>query len=188
MELFKDSFSKSKEEHKVICLYLNGEDSEFWCGYILDYNEEIVIIRHYTKFGMPDGVIIEKIVNIERVRYDNNYCNLMTKLISNPSVLDFKDEIQVDINLTSNWQHDTLEQILNKPNRIVRIEIDKNLIYCGIVKWLDNDNVIIIELDGHGVDEGNSILRIEDITEIRINDLECRRRLLFYKWRNESPH
>ncbi len=182
MELFKDAFSKSKDEKKVICIYLNGEDTDFWCGYIIDYNEDIVVLRHYTKYGIPDGIILEKIVNIECIKYDNEYCRLMAQLIADPSVLDFKDGWRLPMNKLANWQHDTLELLLNKADRIARIEIDKDLIYCGLVKWLDQDIVIITELNGHGGEEGTVLLKVEDITEIRINDLDCRRRLVFHRW------
>ena len=38
----------------------------------------------------------------------------------------------------------------------------------------------------NGEDQGTSLFKIEDITEISVNDIDDRRRLLLYNWRKAS--
>jgi hypothetical protein len=186
MELVNDIFRRSKEENKVISVFLNGEDADFWCGIIQDFNDEFIVINHYTKYGHFDGLIIEQIANIEQVSFESHYCKGMEYLIKNNQQLYRDTEINVEVNLQSNWRYEILEQQLNNANRAVKIEIHGNTIHCGLIKWLDADNVIMNMIEKDGEDDGSSIFKIEDITMIRVNDLDSRRKLLLYKFMGKS--
>lgn len=187
MELLQNILRQSKEEKKIVCIYLNGEDIDFWCGYVKDFTDEHVIMVHYTKFGHFDGIIIEQLAAIEQICFDNDYCEAMEFLVKNNSLLYQYNESGTSIEIGANWQYDILEQQLNNTNSIVKIEMDKDTIHCGLVKWLDEDNVILNMLDADGKNEGTSVFKTNDITMIKVNDLESRRRLLLSKWRNNGP-
>ena len=58
MDLFTKMFLDSKENDKFLCLYEYSDDDKFWFGKVIDFNEEIIILQHYTKFGKKDGEII----------------------------------------------------------------------------------------------------------------------------------
>jgi hypothetical protein len=38
----------------------------------------------------------------------------------------------------------------------------------------------------NGEDLGNAIFKVEDVTEVRVNDIDDRRRLLLFNWRKAS--
>ena len=58
---------KSKENKEIIGIWKYNDDDGFWAGYVNDYNEELVTIQHFTKYGKSDGIIIERIENIKSV-------------------------------------------------------------------------------------------------------------------------
>lgn len=51
MDLFTKMLLDSKENDKFLCLYEYSDDDKFWFGKVIDFNEEIIIFQHYTKFG-----------------------------------------------------------------------------------------------------------------------------------------
>jgi len=55
MDLFTKMLLDSKENDKFLCLYEYSDDDKFWFGKVIDFNEEIIIFQHYTKFGKKEG-------------------------------------------------------------------------------------------------------------------------------------
>lgn len=66
------------------------------------------------------------------------------------------------------------------------IEINGNDFFSGFVKDISEEDFILNCVAKNGEDLGTSIFKIEDVTEIRVNDIDDRRRLLLYKWRKSS--
>ncbi len=113
MELIKDILRRSKEEKKFIGIWLYNDDDGFWSGYVKDFDEEFVFLRHFTKYGKPDGIIVEQIENIESIDFDDDYSNAMEYLIANSEKIDKEPEIELSINDHENWQYEILEQQLS---------------------------------------------------------------------------
>jgi hypothetical protein len=184
--MIKDILETSKGQKSLINLFLRGEDIEFWCGYIVDYNDDILILKSYSKYGLDDGIIVEHMDNVGCISFDNDYCRLMKKLIADPSVLDIKYTGALSLNQHPNWQYDILEQQLNKKNTVVMIEINNDIIYYGQVLWADTDHFVLYDIDSHGLHSEKMMLKTDEITEIKINNLEAKRRLVFHNWRKNN--
>ena len=181
-----DILEKSKQEKKFIGIWLYNDDDGFWSGIVKDYTDDFVILQHYTKYAKPDGLLIEKINNIESIDFDDDYSKAMEYLIEYAEVLDIETEIEVKIEHPETWQKDILDDQIGKKDRIVRVQINTDNYYNGFVEWCDDDTLIMALIGKEGQDQGKSVYKIEDINSIRVNDLENRKRLLLYNWRHSD--
>jgi hypothetical protein len=65
-------------------------------------------------------------------------------------------------------------------------EINGNEFFSGFVQDLSDEDFILNCVAKNGEDLGTSLFKIEDITEVRVNDIDDRRRLLLYNWRKAT--
>lgn len=178
----QEIFELSKKSEKLIAITLYN-DNGFWCGYILDYNDNLIIIQHYTKYGKSDGIIIESIHNIESIEYDDDYCNSLEYLINNHYELDYEEEVFINTGYEEAWQFEVLKPNLQRKDRLIRLQLDSDAYLSGLLNKL-NEECLEMQLVGkEGQDDGNIIIKTADINSIRVNDLEGRKRLLLYNWK-----
>lgn len=181
-----DILEKSKNQKKFIGIWLYNDGDGFYSGTVKDYTEDFIILQHYTKYGKPDGLIVEKIENIESIDFDDDYSKAMEYLIQNSSLIDLDTNIDLKITNPDTWQKDILDQQTGRKDRIVRIQVNNDNYYSGFVLSCDDNSLILALIGNEGQDEGKSIYKIEDITSIRVNDIENRKKLLLYNWRKNS--
>lgn len=181
-----DILEQSKNQKKVIGIWLYSSEDGFWSGIVKDFNDELVTIQHYTKYGKPDGLVIEKIANIESIDFDDDYSKAMNYLIRHGDELDLIEKYDFEISNNDRWQHEILGNLIGNRELIARIQVNGNNHYCGLVEWADEDHLILNSIGKEGQDLGKSIYRIDDITAIRVNDLDNRKRLLLYHWRHSK--
>lgn len=180
--MINEIFEYSKSQQELIAITFYGE-SKFWCGIIEDYNEDFIQLRHYSRLGELDGVAIEKIANIERIDIQDEYLSAMKIIIEN------KDKIRngaiksrVFDELTyENWQYVSLKPYEKDTNVMASIQINNETFYKGFVKKISPDFIKFEIIANDGISSGLSLFKVEDITSIKINDLECRRRLVAYQ-------
>ncbi len=181
--MLHDILRKSKEENKLIGVWILNDDEGFWCGYVSFFSEDILVLNHYTKYGKKDGIIVEKIENIESIDYDDDYLKGLEFIIDNDKKLEIEEQIDIVIDNVENWQNDVLENVVGNTNRIVRIQINNDNFYNGLVDWLDEQGVALTRIGDEGQILGKSVYRVSNINSIRINDMDNRKKLLLYKWR-----
>ena len=178
-----DILEKSKENKEIIGIWKYSDDDGFWAGYVKDYNENLVIIQHFTKYGKSDGIIVERIDNIKSVDFDDDYAKAMQCLIDYSAQLDKEDPFEFELTENEDWQIEVLKQI-EGTKRIVLLEINSSDYFSGFVTKLSEYDLILHCVGEMGEDEGTVIYRIEDITAVRVNDIENRKRLMLFNWRN----
>ena len=178
--MYKDILKDSKENNKVIGLTLYGEDG-FWSGIVKNYNEEIIMLQHYTKYGQPDGLLVESIENIESIDFNNEYSESMEYIILNSDKLN-QDFSNIDISSKiENWPIDAIKEAKGNTNIILSIQINKDEIYYGFVEDINETNIKLKLIDQLGKVHKMSIFKIEDISTVKFNCLSSRRRLLLYQ-------
>ncbi len=182
--MLKEIFKRSKREQRILCIWLYDNEDDFYCGYVKNFDEHFVYIQHFTKYGKPDGTVIEKIENIESIDFDDDYSKAMEYLIANHKLLETEENIDFsDIDIDeSYWQYQILEKQAHNDETVVRIEVNGNF-YSGLVKNIDENFVVINRIGIMGENENLTLFKLEDIESIRINDIENRKKLLLYKWR-----
>ncbi|HAI36785.1 MAG TPA: hypothetical protein DCM40_00900 [Maribacter sp.] len=176
---------KSKENKEIIGIWKYNDDDGFWAGYVKDYNEELVTIQHFTKYGKSDGIIVERIENIKSVDFDDDYAKAMQCLIDYSSELDKDNPFEIELNDNEEWQIGILKQ-LEGTDRIARLEINGSDYFSGFIKRLSESDLIIHCVGKMGEDEGTVFYRIEDVTAVRVNDIENRKRVMLFNWRKAS--
>lgn len=174
---------KSKENKEIIGIWKYSDDDGFWAGYVKDYNENLVVIQHFTNYGKSDGIIVERIDNIKSVDFDDDYAKAMQCLIDYSAQLDEEDPFELGITEDDDWQVEVLKQI-EGTKRIVRLEINGSDSFSGFVTKLSEYDLILRCIGKMGEDEGTVIYRLEDITAVRVNDIENRKRVMLFNWRN----
>jgi len=172
----------SKETKTIIAIFQDPSGSDFWAGYILDYNEEYFVLQHISKFGKPDGILIEPIYKIRRIDKDD-YCKCLQYIMKNNHELDEEKEIKLDIPKEENWMYHTLKALEGETEFIVRISIGTDSRFAGFVKEVAEDDFVLKCIGHDGQDEGKLYFAIDDVNSFRINDIEARRRLMLYHYR-----
>lgn len=179
---FEEILEHSKRTKTIIAIFQDPSGTDFWAGYILDYNEEFFVFQHITKFGKPDGILIEPNYKIRRIDKDD-YCKCLQYVMKNHKELDEEKEINMEVPTDENWMYNTLKKLEGESDFMVRISIGSDSRFSGFVKEVSEDDFILKCVGHDGQYEGKLYFAIDDVNSFRINDLEARRRLMLYNFR-----
>lgn len=185
MNLLTNLLEKSKNTKELLSFTKYGDET-FWFGYITEYSEDFIAIQHFTKYGKNDGIIIHPIVGFQRIDYKDDYSKAMQ------SVIDYSDEIhrpnKIKLNFfeSENFYQNIIQQFTVETDVIISVQINNDEYSTGYVKEVSETDFSMICVGKMGEDLGISILKIEDITNIQIDDIDNRKRNLLYKWRKAS--
>ena len=75
-----DIILKSKETKTLIGFNFYGSDNGFYCGYVLEFNDEFVIIQHFSKFGINDGILVHKLSDIKYFETETDYVQILVEI------------------------------------------------------------------------------------------------------------
>ncbi|QTV04981.1 hypothetical protein [Faecalibacter bovis] len=179
---FSTLLQQSKVEQSIIAIFQDPAASDFRAGYIVDVNDEFFVMQHISKFGKKDGLIIEPIYKIRRIDKDD-YCKCLQYVFENNADLDLQNEVVLNIPKEENWIFHTLNEIKGEQDYIVRISINNETQFSGFVNDVTDEDFSLRCIGADGQDEGNLYFMIDDVTSFRINDIEARRRLMIYNYR-----
>ncbi|MDD2269061.1 MAG: hypothetical protein PHY15_05860 [Eubacteriales bacterium] len=169
------------EEGKYASIYTNTQDtSKFHYGKVLAVNDSEVLIYMISPNGTFDGVILEPLKAVLRIEIDGQYDAKMKKLFSSELMVAFNEKLD-SLNLKR-----SLLQIAQKTNKIVSLE----LIYSGFddvvgfIKALHDEICEIQVVDEYGFKDGQSFVKLDDITKICYASEDEERILKLYKLSN----
>lgn len=182
--LFSEIFERSMGNKELIGIWKYDDENSFLCGYVINYDETLVALKHYTKFGKPDGVVIEQIANIVNIDINDDYLISLQYIINNAKKLDKENEVDIDFTGGEMWQFKILQENAERKDRVVSVEINGEDSFCGFIQKVTVDDFMLKCIGKLGEDEGSVIYRVEDVTSITINDMDCRKRFLLYNWKN----
>ncbi|PIQ17543.1 MAG: hypothetical protein COW66_11220 [Flavobacteriaceae bacterium CG18_big_fil_WC_8_21_14_2_50_34_36] len=183
--LFEEILSKSKDEKEIIGIWQYGDDSGFLSGYVIDFNEDLVLFQHYTQYGKTDGIITLQKAGIQSIDAKDDYAKAMECLIEYSTILEKVPEFKPSLNTTEEWQSELIKQLAQKSEVLVSLEISGGY-FSGYIKKATDSDFVMTCVGKMGEDEGNVIYRIEDVTEFKLHDWDDRKRDLLYKWRKAS--
>src|SRR5690606_1647155 len=112
--LFEEILSKSKNEKEIIGIWQYGDDIGFLSGYVIDFNEDLVVFQHYTQYGKTDGIITLQIAGIQSIDLKDDYAKAMECLIEYSTILEKEPEFKPLLNKTENWQSELIKQLAQK--------------------------------------------------------------------------
>jgi len=185
MDLITKLLKNSKDNKTFLSIWTYSDDEKFWFGQILDFNDELAIIQHYTKYGKKDGIIVTRISEIISIDFEDDYSKAMKIVIENSEILANETEFNFEYFESENWKNILLNQLKGRTDFITSVEIN-NEYFSGFVKDVDEDNFIINCVGSLGENEGNALYKIEDLKGFRINDIDNRKRLLLFNSRKKD--
>ena len=183
MEIITKILERSKLNKELLGLWKYNDEDSFWCGYIIDYNETLIKIQHYTKYGKPDGIIIAQLANIKSVDFDDDYAKAMQVVIDYADEIEKETTFYINLSENDNWDFEIIKKLEGNFDILSSIEISNSDYFSGFITEVTETDFIIRCVGKMGEDEGSVIYRIEDITGFKINDIDNRKRCLLYKWR-----
>lgn len=183
--ILKEILQESMDKKKIIGIRIYDNDDFLFTGYILDYNDKTFQIRHFTDYGKDDGTVIERTENISNIEFNEDYYDCLEYLVQINEELDKLNSTNIKYNLSNNWHFDVLSEFVGK-KIIVAVENQKKENILGFITKLTESELIINTIGDLGQDEGLSYYKLQDINSIQPDDLECRKRLALYKWRNKK--
>ena len=184
--MFYEILEKAKTSKKIIGISLYGEVA-FFCGVVLEYSDEIIKLQQFTKYGKNDGITLQPISEIERIDFDDNFTNAIEFLTKNQPILNtsnYTNKFYTDFD-DENWQNQVLDLYVQERKVLLSIQINTDDYYQGFIE-AKNDITFSYRCIGElGEDKGLAFFKIEDVSNIKIDDLECRKRLLLFNNRKK---
>lgn len=184
--MINEVLEKAKRENQFIGIWTYDDDDGFWSGRVKKCTDDFVVIEHFTKYGKPDGIIVEQIANIQAIDFNDGYSEVMNYLVAHNHMLDSQQEIKIDAPITDNWQYELLKPFVGSGTVVVRIQLENDNTYTGFVNNSDEETTILNCIGTEGHDESFTLYKNNDIKMIRVNDLEARKRLLLFNWRKNK--
>ena len=139
---------KIKENNDIVSIFCDEDDtSMFLEGYIYAIGRQDFLIKHITPHGLSDGYILKK---IEKLYSKKNQRHIDLKL---------QDKVSLKNNIF---------QICMNNKYIVSIEMiqDDECPIKGVINKIDDNKVIVSKLTEYGEDDGEAILKKENIDTI----------------------
>lgn len=150
-------------EKRNVCIYTDFNDtSKFLYGRFLCANEYYFVVYMFSCDGDFDGILVKTTDSIIRLEFDGQYEEKMQLLSSEkelPEILSF---------LNNKYIIDQVLDYANKTQSIVSIEICSSSCddIVGFVEEMNNDMVKIKQVDEYGFDDGVTIIKLSNITQI----------------------
>lgn len=184
--ILNSTLQKSKENKEIISIWQYNGDKGSIVGYVTEISEEYIGFRHFNRFGKQDGVMFIKLANIKTIDFNDDYTRVMECLIQYADIIDKPSNFSINLNKSDYWQYYAVLQFYKAKDQMASFEINGGDFFTGFVKEVSEEDFVLNCVAKNGEDLGTSLYRIEDISEIRFDDIDDRRRLLLYKWRKAS--
>ena len=132
-------------------------------GYIYAIGRQDFLIKHITPHGLSDGYILKKIDSVMHLEISGQYEKKIEKLYSKKNQRHIDLKLQDKVSLKNN-----IFQICMNNKYIVSIEMiqDDECPIKGVINKIDDNKVIVSKLTEYGEDDGEAILKKENIDTI----------------------
>lgn len=185
MNIITRLLERSKLTHELLEFWQYGDTDNFWCGYVMDYNDTLVVIQHYSKYGIKDGILIWPIDKIQNIDFQNDYIRCLQYVIdqaNQPSV----NDLPITLPNHDEWQFDLLVQLEGNQGFISSIEINGGSMYTGFIQDVTEEDFVISCISHIGNPEGNSLYKVSEISGFHLNDQDNQKRFDLYEWKKRS--
>lgn len=165
MDLKTKYLEKLKSE-QILADFYTDNYSETTYGFVLNFNEDFLLIEKFDSECNYDGLTIFLRQNITRIRWAGNDIESVAKLID----LTKRQTSQINIELTSiKTILETVNQLYNHVTVHIQ-DIDDSICFIGQIHEIDEESVVINEFGTKSsLDRKFIILSLEDITKIDAN-------------------
>src|SRR6476469_7295123 len=119
--IIKEVLTYSQETKTLISVRKRNNEDDIWVGYIVDFNETLFVLQHISTFGLEDGLIIERIDNIDNFEIEDNYVKSIQFLFDSKNGIQKQIIKTIEISNEENWQYELLKNGLDQ-SKIITVE------------------------------------------------------------------
>ena len=159
-----DEVIKMKQNKNIVSIFCDETDSTtFLEGYIYAVWVQKFLIKHITPHGLADGYILKELDSIVHLETGGKYERKIEKLYHK------KNQKHIDLEIDKNSDlEDNILQICMNNEYITSFEMveDDECPIKGTIKELDSNKVIVSKLTEDGEEDGEAVLKKENIDTI----------------------
>lgn len=159
-----DEVIKMKQNKNIVSIFCDETDSTtFLEGYIYAVGVQKFLIKHITPYGLADGYILKELDSIVHLETGGKYERKIEKLYHK------KNQKHIDLEIDKNSDlEDNILQICMNNEYITSFEMveDDECPIKGTIKELDSNKVIVSKLTEDGEEDGEAVLKKENIDTI----------------------
>ena len=159
-----DEVIKMKQNKNIVSIFCDETDSTtFLEGYIYPVGAQKFLIKHITPHGLADGYILKELDSIVHLETGGKYERKIEKLYHK------KNQKHIDLEIDKNSDlEDNILQICMNNEYITSFEMveDDECPIKGTIKELDSNKVIVSKLTEDGEEDGEAVLKKENIDTI----------------------
>ena len=159
-----DEVIKMKQNKNIVSIFCDETDSTtFLEGYIYAVGVQKFLIKHITPHGLADGYILKELDSIVHLETGGKYERKIEKLYHK------KNQKHSDLEIDKNSDlEDNILQICMNNEYITSFEMveDDECPIKGTIKELDSNKVIVSKLTEDGEEDGEAVLKKENIDTI----------------------
>ena len=159
-----DEVIKIKQNKNIVSIFCDETDSTtFLEGYIYAVGVQKFLIKHITPHGLADGYILKELDSIVHLETGGKYERKIEKLYHK------KNQKHIDLEIDKNSDlDDNILQICMNNEYITSFEMveDDECPIKGTIKELDSNKVIVSKLTEDGEEDGEAVLKKENIDTI----------------------
>ena len=159
-----DEVIKMKQNKNIVSIFCDETDSTtFLEGYIYAVGVQKFLIKHITPHGLEDGYILKELDSIVHLETGGKYERKIEKLYHK------KNQKHIDLEIDKNSDlEDNILQICMNNEYITSFEMveDDECPIKGTIKELDSNKVIVSKLTEDGEEDGEAVLKKENIDTI----------------------
>ena len=159
-----DEVIKMKQNKNIVSIFCDETDSTtFLEGYIYAVGVQKFLIKHITPHVLADGYILKELDSIVHLETGGKYERKIEKLYHK------KNQKHIDLEIDKNSDlEDNILQICMNNEYITSFEMveDDECPIKGTIKELDSNKVIVSKLTEDGEEDGEAVLKKENIDTI----------------------
>ena len=177
----KEFFLKLANEANIVVSIFTDIYNKEKCstGFIKSIDKTDILLKHLNQNGESDGYILRRIEDIYRIDIDGLYENKLKKLYY------YKNEEHDKLLLENKNIRYELLLFAEQHRKFLEISIDydnEQEIIVGYIKRIDteNDNFFINKVNSYGVDDGITVIHIDDIISLNYDSNDARDLSILY--------
>ncbi len=176
----------SQENKSLIAVRKTNDIDDTWVGYIVNFNENLFVLQHISPLGYEDGLIVEKIANVDNFETNDEYLKGIERLYRNGNLISKQVIDNIEISEEEDWQYEILKSAFDQ-GRIISIEINNNdSLNYGFLIDFDDISLKLRVVDKLGKEDGIQTYNLLDITSLTVDRIESRKREVLYELRKRS--
>ncbi len=183
-KILSEILSASKETKSLIGLYdRNTQVDDFWVGYVIDFDDAIVVIQHITSYGVKDGIHVKEIAAFERIETESEYLKCCQLLFENHELLPRQITEKVRFSFSDSWQYHFLNDN-SCIGELIAFDLQgEDFFNYGFLVDFDEESMVIHLVSQSGESQGTNVYYLNDVSSFQLDTLACRKRKAMYSHR-----